>query len=140
MSYGARLLVVFLLASAFGIPPEATADPHQGATSAAKHRVVMQVSDSDPQKWNLVLNNIRNIQQALGAKNIKIEVVAYGPGIGMLTAMSEVGNRVEEAAGTGVSFVACENTMAAQKLTRQDMHPSVRFVRAGIVELVEKQE
>lgn len=49
----------------------------------AKHRVVLQVSDSDPAKWNLALNNARNIQQDLGRQNVEVEIVAYGPGLGM---------------------------------------------------------
>jgi len=31
-------------------------------------------------KWNLVLNNARNLQADLGAKNVEIEIVAYGAG------------------------------------------------------------
>ena len=78
----------------------------------------MQVSDADPAKWNLALNNARNIQTDLGAANVDIEVVAYGPGIGMLKADSVVGNRIDEALGAGVKVVACENTMRGQKLTQ----------------------
>ena len=72
-----------------------------------QNRVVMQVSDSDPAKWNLALNNARNLQADLGAKNVEIEIVAYGPGIGMLKAESIVGNRIGDALGAGVKIVAC---------------------------------
>src|SRR5207244_878767 len=58
------------------------------------NRVVMQVSDGDPAKWNLALNNAHNLQSDLGAKNVAIEIVAYGPGIEMLKADSLVGNRI----------------------------------------------
>src|SRR5439155_26532529 len=55
------------------------------AQPAAQHsKVVIQVSDGDQAKWNLALNNARNIQADLGAANVDIEIVAYGPGIGML--------------------------------------------------------
>ncbi|HEY3563729.1 MAG TPA: hypothetical protein VGL96_01875, partial [Casimicrobiaceae bacterium] len=40
--------------------------------TAAKNRVVMQVSDDDPGKWNLALNNARNLQSDLGARNVAI--------------------------------------------------------------------
>ena len=49
-----------------------------------KQKVVFQVSDNDPAKWNLALNNARNIQQDLGKDNVAIEIVAYGPGLAML--------------------------------------------------------
>jgi len=104
-----------------------------------KQKVVFQVSDADPKKWNLTLNNVKNIQHDLGKDNVDIEVVAYGPGIGMLKLDSDVGNRVAEALGTGARVVACENTMRNTKLTKADMLPSIGYVKAGVVELMEKQ-
>jgi intracellular sulfur oxidation DsrE/DsrF family protein len=114
--------------------------PAQAQQSPARSRVVMQVSDNDPAKWNLALNNAKNIQADLGAANVDIEVVAYGPGINMLKADSVVGNRVGEALGAGVKIVACENTMRNQKLAREDMLPKVDYVMAGVVELMQKQQ
>ena len=118
----------------------AFAAPAQAQQASARSRVVMQVSDNDPAKWNLALNNAKNIQADLGASNVDIEIVAYGPGINMLKADSVVGNRVGEALGAGVAVVACENTMRNQKLARDDMLPKVAYVNAGVVELMQKQQ
>lgn len=109
------------------------------AASASRGRLVMQVSDNDPAKWNLALNNARNVQQDLGAANVEIEIVAYGPGIGMLKMESPVGNRIAEAMQSGVKVVACENTMHNQKLTQADMLSRIGYVKAGVVELMQKQ-
>src|SRR5678815_4168392 len=79
--------------------------PAQAQQPAARSRVVMQVSDNDPAKWNLALNNAKNIQTDLGAANVDIEIVAYGPGINMLKADSVVGNRIDEALSSGVGEV-----------------------------------
>jgi len=38
----------------------------QGVDRAA-HRLLIQVSDNDPQKWNLALNNARNVQETTSA-------------------------------------------------------------------------
>lgn len=105
-----------------------------------KAKVVFQVSDADPKKWNLALNNAKNVQTDLGKENVEIEIVAYGPGIGMLKLESEVGNRITEAAGTGVKVVACENTMKGQKLSKDDMLANIGYVKAGVVELMQKQQ
>lgn len=107
--------------------------------SASRQKVVFQVSDADPGKWNLTLNNAKNVQQDLGAANVDVEVVAYGPGIGMIRLESPVGNRVTEAMAAGVRVVACENTMKNMKLTRNDMLPSLGYVPAGVVELMQRQ-
>ena len=106
----------------------------------AENRVVIQVSDADAGKWNLALNNARNLQTALGAKNVDVEIVAYGPGIGMLKADSVVGNRIGEALGAGVKIVACENTMSGQKLAKGDMLSGIGYVEAGVVEIMRRQQ
>lgn len=112
------------------------------ATSAqsARHKVVFQVSEADPRKWNLTLNNARNVQQDLGAANVDVEIVAYGPGIGMVQMGSATGNRIGEAMAAGVKVVACENTMRNMKLGKADMLPGLGYVHAGVVELMERQQ
>jgi intracellular sulfur oxidation DsrE/DsrF family protein len=110
------------------------------AAGAGKDRVVLQVSDADPGKWNLALNNARNLQADLGADKVEIEIVAYGPGIGMLKRDSAVGSRVDEALAAGVQVVACENTMRGQKLAKADMLAGVGYVGAGVVEIMRRQQ
>ena len=109
-------------------------------SATTPNRVVMQVSDNDPGKWNLALNNARNLQADLGASNVEIEIVAYGPGISMLKADSVVGNRIGEAIGSGVKVAACENTMRGQKLSKSDMLGDLSYVAAGVVEIMQKQQ
>jgi intracellular sulfur oxidation DsrE/DsrF family protein len=105
-----------------------------------RNRVVIQVSDADPSKWNLALNNARNLQTDLGAGNVEIEIVAYGPGIGMLKLDSSAANRIAEAKDAGVKILACENTMKAQKLAHADMLTGIGFVGAGVVEIIQRQQ
>jgi intracellular sulfur oxidation DsrE/DsrF family protein len=127
-------------AAALLVATSALVLPAYAQQASTRGRVVMQVSDNDPAKWNLALNNAKNVQTDLGAANVDIEIVAYGPGINMLKADSVVGNRVDEALAAGVKVVACENTMRNQKLARQDMLPKVDYVMAGVVELMQKQQ
>ena len=109
------------------------------AAAPARSKAVFQVSDGDPQKWNLALNNLRNVADDLGEDAVELELVVYGPGIGMLKADSPVGARVAAALKGGVKVVACENTMKAQKLVYADMLPGIGYVPAGVVELIKKQ-
>ena len=112
----------------------------QPAAPAKPHRVVIQVSDADPAKWALALNNAGNIQQDLGADQVAIEIVAYGPGIGQLKLESVLAARISEAIAAGVSVQACENTMRNQKLVRDDMLPRVGYVPSGVVQLMKRQQ
>jgi uncharacterized protein len=106
---------------------------------AAKEKLVMQVSDADTGKWNLALSNAKNVQQAYGADKIDIEIVTYGPGIGMLKSDSVIAKRIEEAKQTGIAIVACQNTMKAMQLTKDDMLPNTSYVPSGAVEIIKKQ-
>ena len=104
-------------------------------------KAVIQVSDNDPQKWNLALNNAGNVQADLGGPEAtELEIVVYGPGIGMLKSDSPVAKRVADALRAGVKVVACENTMRAQKLTHPDMLPDIGYVSSGVVELMKRQQ
>ncbi|OJY55115.1 DsrE family protein [Thiobacillus sp. 0-1251] len=108
--------------------------------AADKAKLVVQVSDANPATWNLALNNIKNVQKDLGKDNVDLELVAYGPGIGMLKAESEVANRIDEAVDSGVQVMACENTMRGQKLSKADMNAKIGYVKAGVVEILQRQQ
>jgi intracellular sulfur oxidation DsrE/DsrF family protein len=107
--------------------------------AAGKQSVVIQMSDNDPAKWNLALNNAKNVQQELGKDKVDIEIVAYGPGINMLKFDSEVANRVTDAAKDGVAIRACGNTMKAMKLSEKDLNSVAKVVPAGVIEIMTKQ-
>ena len=62
----------------------------QSAAPATKNRAVFQVTDNDPARWNMILNNMTNLREGVGSEGVEIELVAYGPGIGMLKADSPV--------------------------------------------------
>ncbi len=130
---------VFISMAAIGAASLLGATTVLAQTSPPKSKAVFQVSDADPQKWNLTLNNVRNVSDDLGAEAVELEIVVYGPGIGMLKADSPVGKRVAEALKNGVKVVACENTMKGQHLVYGDMLPNIGYVPAGVVELMVKQ-
>ena len=110
-----------------------------GATGIKRQGIVIQVSDNDPARWNLALNNAKNLQDDVGAANVDIEIVAYGPGIGMLKLESPTGSRIADAAKAGIKVTACENTMRGQKLTKDDMLAGISYVPAGVTEIMKKQ-
>jgi intracellular sulfur oxidation DsrE/DsrF family protein len=118
-----------------------TAKVGAGRTApAVKNRIVIQVNEDNVRKWNDVLANIHNIQVELGPKNVAIAVVAIGPGMGMLTAESLVANGVQDALAAGVEFVACGNSMKAQKIAKEDLIDGVTISVAGYVELMKRQQ
>ena len=103
------------------------------------YKVVLQVSDNDPAKWNLALNNARNIQHDLGKGNVDIEIVAYGPGLAMLKADSKVSDRLAQALDSSIGLLACENTMRNTKTAKSDMYSGISYVDAGVVHIMKRQ-
>ena len=138
-------LAALLCALSLLVPAAArSATPAPDAKAAAKHkvakqRVVFQVSDADPAKWNLALNNARNVQDALGKDNVQIEIVAYGPGLGMLKRESKVEGRLAEALDNNVGLVACENTMANTHTTKEDMYSGISYTPAGVIHIMKRE-
>lgn len=133
------ILATIMLALATAGQPLALAAPPAPAPGK-RHKLVLQVSDSDTKKWNLALVNALNVLEALGQNKVKMEIVVYGPAIDMLRIESEVGPRVDEIMRRGVKVVACENTMRGQHLEPADMLPNISYTRTGVVYLMKKQE
>src|SRR3954467_14056920 len=107
--------------------------------AAGKQRVLFQVSDNDPAKWTLALNNAKNVQVDLGKENVQIEIVAYGPGLAMLKAESSVAARLAGALDENVGLIACENTMRNTKVTKDDMYSGIAYVKAGVTHIMKRQ-
>lgn len=138
------ILAVFLCCAgataAQAAPPHARTDGSAPAAAAIKNRIVVQVNEDGARKWNDILVNVHNIQVEMGVKNIAIAVVAIGPGLGMLKADSLAANGVQEAIASGVEFVACGNSMRAQKLVKDDLVDGVTVSVAGYVEIMQRQQ
>jgi uncharacterized protein len=109
----------------------------------AEHKVVIHVSSADVKEQQLALNNAVNLQKHYGPDNIKIEVVAYGPGLGMLTDKSDSKDRIHSLAQQDIRFSACANTMhAIKKKTGKEptLTAGVQIVPAGVARIIELQE
>jgi hypothetical protein len=104
----------------------------------AKQGVVIQVSDGDPKTWTQALNVVRNVQNEYGMDKVDIELVVFGNGIGLLEKNSSQASRISETSLSGAKVLMCENTMTGRKKTRDDMLPDIGYVKAGVVEIIEK--
>ncbi len=104
----------------------------------ARERAIFAVSDADPQKWNLTLNNIANAIDGLGA-GADVELVVYGPGIAMLKKDSAVADRLAAAVRSGVRIAACQNSMRGFHIEAADLAPGVGVVPSGVVELIRRE-
>jgi intracellular sulfur oxidation DsrE/DsrF family protein len=114
-----------------------------GCGASHEEPALFQVTDNDPPRWTMILNNMRNmrnLRDGVGVEPVEIELVAYGPGINMLKADSSVKDRIAGAIKSGVAVNGCQNTMSGMKLTPADMLPEIGYVPAGVVEVMRKQQ
>jgi intracellular sulfur oxidation DsrE/DsrF family protein len=112
-----------------------------GAAETHKHRIVFELTSDNPEHWDAVLNNIENLRKALGPENTQVELVAHGPGLGMLLASNEKSkDRMRKLASPSVVFASCENTMRRKNIRKEDLLDFVITVDSGVAEVIRKQE
>ena len=131
---GAKSYTILLLLCSLAFSSMAQAD---------KQKLVIQVSTADPLTQKIALNNAVNVQKALGIDNVDVEIVAYGPGLSLLTKRSSQAKRVTSLAMQDITFSACANTMAKVE-KKQGRKPvlleGVKVVDAGVLRIMELQQ
>ncbi len=108
-----------------------------------QHKLVIQVSTDDPRTQKIALNNAVNLQKIYGLDNVAIEIVAYGPGLSLMTSKSKQASRVTSLSQSNITFSACGNTIKAiarktGKLPK--LLKGVQRVNAGVDRIMILQE
>lgn len=113
------------------------ADPQPTIDSPRK--IVISLAEDDPKRINAVLSNIVNIQKYYDAAQVRLAVIAYGPGIAaVLKQDSPVAHRIAGLQDLDVEFIACGATLDTLKKTAADLLPEVNVVPNGLPEIVER--
>jgi intracellular sulfur oxidation DsrE/DsrF family protein len=137
MNQTAKTFLMLVLGAMLAFSAVANAESH------TKNKLVIQVSTDDPRTQKIALNNAVNLQKLYGMDNIDIEIVAYGPGLGLLTQKSKQAERVTSLAMQDITFSACGNTMkkVAQKSGKMpQLLEGVGQVTAGVARIMELQQ
>lgn len=107
------------------------------------HKVVIQVSTNDVKTQTIAMNNAVNLQKHYGMDNVEIEIVAFGPGLGMLTAKNDHSSRVKSLLMQDIVFSACGNTInniEKKQGKKPALTEGVVVVPAGAAQIMELQE
>ncbi len=113
------------------------------AADFVEKKIVLQVSSKDGHKK--VLNVAANLIKHYGQDQVSVEIVAFGPGLGVLVANKKNKNldRITSLASSGVKFNACGNTirkMTKKKGKAPKLHAAATKVKAGVVRIIDLQE
>ncbi len=106
-----------------------------------KYQVVFQVTEPQGEAWNMVVPHVTNLRNALGKDNVQVEVVFFGPGLGMLLKKNAGAEAsLKQLADSGVTLAACQNAMKFMNVKTEDLMPFATQVDAGVAEVVRKQK
>ena len=112
------------------------------------HRIVMQVSDNDPNTMAKVLNVVTNVVKGYedAGQTVTVRIVTFNAGLHLLR--EDTSPELERVKSFGasmpnVSFVACENTMAG--MTKKEgkepvLVANAERVPAGVIEIIRLEE
>jgi intracellular sulfur oxidation DsrE/DsrF family protein len=109
----------------------------------AEHRIVLQLSDSDPRKQGLVISVANNLLKFYDPDKVAIEVVAFGPGIDLLRPENANRKLVESLVAQGVRVDVCLNTVdTIERETgkRPDIIPAATPVQVGVGQILSLTE
>ena len=109
----------------------------------AEHRIVLQLSDSDPKKQGLVISVANNLLKFYDPDKVAIEVVAFGPGIDLLRPDNANRKFVESLVAQGVRVDICLNTVdTIERETghRPDYIPVATPVQVGVGQILSLTE
>ena len=138
---GSKLILNSFLATILGVLLLGMAG--NAAAGGTKHKLVIQVSTDDPRTQKIALNNAVNLQKMYGMDDVAIEIVAYGPGLGLMTKKSPQADRVKSLAMQNITFSACGNTMKKvekKKGKKPALTEGVQVVKAGVARIMTLQE
>ena len=105
----------------------------------AEHKIVLQLSDNDVRKQNLVISVANNLLKFYDPDKVAIEVVAFGPGIELLRTESAARKQVESLIAQGVRFDVCLNTVdTIERETgrRPEIMPAATPVQVGVGQIL----
>jgi intracellular sulfur oxidation DsrE/DsrF family protein len=130
------LVVSLLICSIFA---QEFSDPKPSFDNPRKW--LIKISTKDKDKIDHIIGGIYNVLKEYPQESINIAVAVYGPGMRMLKKDydKKTLDRVKSLMEYDVNFIACENTMATMKWTKKDFIEDLSYVKAGIVEVIEKK-
>lgn len=136
----ARILLVALACLLASFTSQAE-EPLSETKPFAEEFLLLQLSDNDPAKQNMVLSVAANLMEFYGPDLIDIEITTFGPGVELLYADNSRLERINSLMAQGVRFSVCMNTIRTIERSsgeRPAMHPDSIPVDVGVAHILEK--
>lgn len=134
-----KKIVLVLLLTVFCFSESTFSDPQP--TFDNPRKVVMRLYFDDLDRVNHTLGTIYNILKEYPAESLNVAVIAYSSGMRAVKKDYDPKTlkRIQSLMEYDVEFIGCRNTMDTMKWSDKDFIDGVTFVRAGIVEAIERE-
>jgi len=111
----------------------------------AEHKLAIQISTEDTITQEIALNYASNILNYYETGEVKMEVIAYGPGINIMFQgkNNKLSDRISKLIQSGVTFSACNDTLKKIEKTqgkKSALIDGVKVVTDGMVRIMTLQE
>ena len=129
----ALVLPIFLFAKMEFSEPKPTFDEPR--------KWMIKMNFKDKERVKHTLGAIYNVLKEYPAESIKITVITYAYGMRVLKKDydKELSSKVKSLMEYDVEFVACKNTMATMKWTKDDFIDDLTYVQTGLAEVIERK-
>ncbi|MBW4933105.1 DsrE family protein [Marinobacter sp. F4206] len=132
---------LLFVALALGAPALQAEEPINPNKPFAETFLLLQLSDGDPAKQDLVLSVAGNLLEHYQPDLVDIEITTFGPGVRLLYAGNERREKIESLMAQGVRFSVCMNTIDTIERTTGDLPelvPDILPVPVGVAHIVER--
>jgi uncharacterized protein len=130
---------ILLITSVHAQSSNADANLSVSAVAPKIHRIIFQLTTNDTLAHKALMKQLGNMLSV--EPSTKIEVVCHGPGLDMLVAQKTmVGEKIKLFSSKGVVFHACEFSMKERNVSKESILSEAKYVTAGILYIVGKQE
>ena len=109
----------------------------------ATERLVIQVSQDNPQRWAPALANAANVMNYFGSDKVQVVIVAYGPGLKLPFSHSNDATTIQSLNAQGVECDACHETMLGIKAHTGHLPVLLReaaVVLGGVVRIMQLEQ
>ncbi len=106
----------------------------------SEHKVIFHIDELN--KWKLLLKNVSNLLDVVGIEKFYIEILANSEAVKVYTTNTNLEvdiNSMVNLNSKGVTFVACNNSLIAYDIKKDDILDFIHIVPVGVLELINKQ-
>ncbi|HUW99030.1 MAG TPA: hypothetical protein VMV40_09365 [Acidiferrobacter sp.] len=106
---------------------------------ASQTGIIFQISTGSPATWKVAVHNARHLTERRPRQPVRIEIVAFGPGLGMILKNSPVARDLIALHKSGVLVEASQGSLLRHGFALKDVLPLVHYIPSGIAEIVRRE-